>query len=66
MDRSSRDVVAELAGLHAEMAETSAYPEWQDMVVAELSGPDTGWHRIPGLILPGRGALSPTRSGTFG
>jgi hypothetical protein len=30
------------------MAETTADPEWRDMVVAELSGPNMGWYRIPG------------------
>ena len=48
MDRSWREIVAELAGPGAEMAETTADPEWRDMVVAELSGPNMGWYRIPG------------------
>jgi hypothetical protein len=30
------------------MAESTSDPEWHDMVVAELSGPDTGWYRMAG------------------
>jgi hypothetical protein len=48
VDRSWRDVVAELAGPDAEMGESTSDPEWRDMIVAELSGPNMGWYRIPG------------------
>jgi len=48
VDRSWRDVVAVLAGSDAEMAETTADPEWPDLVVAQLSGSDAGWYRMPG------------------
>lgn len=48
MNRSWREVVAELAGPDAEMRETSTDPEWDDMVVTELSAPNAGWYRIPG------------------
>jgi hypothetical protein len=48
LERSWRDVVAELAGPDAEMRESSTDPEWDDMVVAELSAPNAGRYRIPG------------------
>jgi hypothetical protein len=48
VDRSWRDVVQELAGPGAEKGETTTDPEWHDMVVAELSGPNMGWYRMPG------------------
>jgi hypothetical protein len=30
------------------MAESTTDPKWPDMVVAQLSGSDAGWYRIPG------------------
>lgn len=48
MDRSWRDVVAALAGPDAEMAESTTDPKWPGQVVAQLSGSDAGWYRIPG------------------
>lgn len=47
MNRSWREVVAELAGPDAEMSESTTDPEWDDMVVAQLSS-NAGWYRIPG------------------
>lgn len=48
MDRSWRDVVVALAGSDAQMAEITTDAEWPDEVVAQLSGSDAGWYRMPG------------------